>query len=259
MMELPLVALAGVLGSSHCVGMCGGFAVSIGAGAATWRMNLLRQFAYGIGRIFTYAALGAVAAYGGRRLVQSTPIVHAQAVLALATGVLLICHGAYSVGFFRWLNERWRRYRAATGKRSASSSMKHANAAALPCLQRGMLRTLLSLPGLTSPMLAGVLTGFLPCGLVYTMLLLAVTADGPLGGGVLMACFGLGTLPVMTALGLGTSVIGLAARQRVLRAAAIAVMVTGGLSVARGAAAWNSTAQSPESRAPACPLCKTGE
>ena len=75
MIELPLVFVAGILGTAHCLGMCGPFALAIGAGASGWRGALGRQFAYTAGRVFTYGVLGAIAGYGGARLTQSLPAI----------------------------------------------------------------------------------------------------------------------------------------------------------------------------------------
>ncbi len=57
MIELPLVLLGGLLGSSHCIGMCGGFAISIGLGNRRLSSHVLRQLVYSSGRVFTYAFL----------------------------------------------------------------------------------------------------------------------------------------------------------------------------------------------------------
>ena len=72
MNELPLILLGGVLGSSHCVGMCGGFALSIGATAPNVMQNLTRQLIYSAGRVFTYGFLGAAGRLRG--LVVLSPI-----------------------------------------------------------------------------------------------------------------------------------------------------------------------------------------
>ena len=58
MIEWPLVVVAGLLGSSHCLGMCGPLALAVGAGTRDVRANLVRQLTYSAGRIATYAALG---------------------------------------------------------------------------------------------------------------------------------------------------------------------------------------------------------
>ena len=66
--ELFLVFTGGLLGSAHCVGMCGGFALSIGASSINWRRNFARQFVYSAGRIATYTSIGAIVAYAGLQL-----------------------------------------------------------------------------------------------------------------------------------------------------------------------------------------------
>ena len=99
MFDLPLIFLGGLLGSAHCVGMCGGFAVMLGAGTPTWRVNLARQCVYSCGRIFTYAAMGAVVGYAGLRFIQlMPPLVDVQAWMALLAGGFLIVQGLISAG-----------------------------------------------------------------------------------------------------------------------------------------------------------------
>ena len=89
MIGLPLVFLGGLLGSAHCVGMCGGFALLIGSGARSARANLARQIVYSLGRIFTYSACGAAVGYAGLRLSDDLPsVVNAQALLAIVAGAV---------------------------------------------------------------------------------------------------------------------------------------------------------------------------
>ena len=268
MIELPLVALSGILGSSHCLGMCGGFALSLGGSSPTWRSNVLRQTAFGLGRIFTYASLGAAAGYGGRRLVDATAFFNSQAALAVFAGMLLLAQGMHNAGVVTWIRRRWKAWRSVgVAPTNEIASLRFSGTAVSNCGRSGMLGSLLTAPGMLSPMLAGVMTGLLPCGLVYAMLALAVCADGPVGGALTMACFGLGTLPVMTALGLGTSLLGFAMRRHMLRMAAWCVVSVGCMSVVRGAMAWshtsstadqnaNSTSAPPSSAVPPpCPFC----
>ena len=86
--------LAGLIGSlTHCVGMCGSFALRLGADATSWRANLLRQTIYGGGRLFSYAVLGAAAGYGGRQLIHATSVVNVQAWLAVIAGGFLVWQG----------------------------------------------------------------------------------------------------------------------------------------------------------------------
>lgn len=237
MIEWPLLFIGGLLGSAHCVGMCGGFALTLGTHAPSWRSNLGRQLIYGGGRLFTYVALGAMAGYGGRKLVLAAPVVHVQAWLAVFAGMFLLWQGLAATGLLR----RTRRIKAGD----------------LPCLNgHGMLGTLLRTRGAVAPLAAGVLTGLLPCGLVYAFVALAVSSGTMERGMATMLAFGVGTLPMMTVLGLGTSLFGLTARQHLLRAAAWCVVITGVLSIARGAAAFQP---SSTDATPACPLCSSRE
>ena len=103
------------------------------------------------------------------------------------------------------------------------------------------------------PFWRGILTGFLPCGLVYSFLALAAATASVWKGPLLMVAFGLGTLPVMLITGAGLTVASLRLRQRLMKAAAVCVLITGVLTVTRGIAfAANTTAETPEE---ACPFC----
>ncbi len=65
MTELAMIFVGGLLGGGHCVGMCGPLVLAIGAPAPDWTANVRRQLAYSVGRIFTYAVVGAMAGYAG--------------------------------------------------------------------------------------------------------------------------------------------------------------------------------------------------
>ena len=111
MIDIPLVFIAGFLGSSHCIGMCGPFALALGSQDVAFSSNVARQSVYGLGRVFTYAVLGALAGYGGWRIVAAFPSTrNAPAVLAIVLGPLaetsmrqslLMSHGDLGVFFTR--------------------------------------------------------------------------------------------------------------------------------------------------------------
>lgn len=233
MIELPLTFLAGLLGSSHCIGMCGPFALTIGSGATSIRANLVRQLLYSVGRIFTYATLGSIAGYGGQRIGQfAASMVNVPATLAIAAGLLLAYQGLKALGLLPGTS---------------------ANPASAPCLGGTLLATFLTAPSRWSVFLAGLFTGLLPCGLVYALLALAASSESVVIGLLVMFTFGLGTVPVMVATGCGGSLLGLAARRHLYRLAGAAVLVSGLVSIARGAgflhlAGWIEPA--------GCPLCR---
>lgn len=249
MIELSLIFLGGLLGSAHCVGMCGGFAVMIGAGARSWRANLARQCVYSAGRIFTYASLGAVVGYAGLRLADQMPsVVNAQALFAIVAGVLLVVQGLISAGVLARPRLALAGLLASRQPAVAGGAMA---SAVVPCMAGGTIGTLFRAPGLQAAFLAGMLTGFLPCGLVYAYLALATSSSQPLAGSSIMAAFGLGTIPLMVLTGSGLSMVSPARRQAVLRLAAWCVVATGLIALARGTYAINLPAETAAS----CPLC----
>lgn len=233
MIEWPLIFLGGFLGASHCVGMCGSFAVSIGMGATTVRANLRRQALYTLGRTFTYSFGGAAAGVAGMKLQQlSFAAFNAQAALAIAAGIVLVGQGLYSAG----LVPRWRRRQTAAGY----------------CPAHGLFASFLTAPGAWNAFFAGILTGFLPCGLVYAYLVLAAGTGSLWQGAAIMGLFGAGTAPLMILTGVGTALLSVKMRSQLLRLAACCVVVTGLITVGRGVG-WARPSGSHDG--PACPFC----
>ena len=215
MIEWPLLFVSGVLGSAHCLGMCGPFAIMIGGGDVTWQMNLVRQICYSAGRIFTYAVLGAAAAFVGLEIARmSAAWTNVPAILAIVAGAILLVQGVYAAGVLR---------------------VRGVAAAAAGCPGASALRALLGARGLGDVFLAGLFTGFLPCGLLYGMLALAASTH-EIGRGIgTMVVFGMGTVPAMVAAGLGGSLLGVAARRHLHVIAAWCLVGAGLVSIARGA------------------------
>lgn len=178
-----LIFLAGVAGSLHCVGMCGGFACALKADprgpAATTRRHLI----YNGGRVFTYVFIGAVAGAVAASLVghdgSDTTASTAQRLLALVSGALMIFIGLQFLGWFK--------PRALTAAGSG--------------LIAKALRDLLDSPNVLAPLAFGVFNGFLPCPLVYAFAAQAAASGGAGNGALIMLAFGLGTFPAMLAMG----------------------------------------------------------
>lgn len=148
--------LSGLAGSPHCVGMCGPFA-SIGPGIP-WH----------IGRLTTYAVLGAIAGAAGA-------IIPGPAwVPAAFAGVMLFWFALRFAG----LLPRWE--------------------VPVPALYRLGAR-FRGQRGWTGRFLLGLVTGLLPCGLVYSALALPIASGSALSGAVTMVVFGLGTVPALGA------------------------------------------------------------
>jgi len=228
-----LIFAGGLLGSSHCVGMCGGFVLALGGTGQRWTANLRRQIAYGLGRVFTYIAFGVVAGYGGWRLTTQAPsLVNVQALLSIAAGLLLLVQGLSAAGLLR------------LGSRPANGGA---------CLGSGLFGSLLRATRLRSVFLGGVVNGLLPCSLVYAYMALAASTGDLWHGGMTMALFGLGTLPLLVLLGsCGGSLLSLASRRLMLRGAAWCVVLTGVITILRGLGYGPFLGGTPMEE---CPLC----
>lgn len=187
---VPVLAAAfatGLLGSTHCLGMCAGLSGLFAAGTtvATLKSNVPLALAYNSGRVLSYAFLGVIVAVIGAGAVATVPKLAAP--IRIASGALIILIGLQLA--FRW------RLLSAIEKIGALIWNRVAPRA------RGFIPadTLMKAAGL------GLLWGWLPCGLVYSALLLAATTADAVGGGLVMIAFGLGTMPAMILSGLGAS------------------------------------------------------
>jgi uncharacterized protein len=233
MIELPLVFVAGILGTAHCLGMCGPFALAIGSAASSWSSALAKQASYTAGRVFTYGILGAASGYCGSQLVHALPaVINIPATLAIVAGILLVYQGLKTTGLV--FRERG------------------VGPARVPCLAGGFLGQFLRQPGASGFFLAGIFTGLLPCGLLYGMLALAMSSHSIAWGGLTLVVFGLGTAPAMILTGVSGRLIGLATRRRLFAAAAWCLVLTGAVSVARGVSFLSVGAKA----AGDCPLCR---
>ncbi|HKQ49967.1 MAG TPA: sulfite exporter TauE/SafE family protein [Phycisphaerae bacterium] len=212
--ESLAITAGGFLGSAHCIGMCGGFACAVGAGRANFWPLFARQFVYNVGRVFTYAFLGALAGASGLYLSRFTlGPVNPQQAFSLVAGAIMIALGLATLRLIR-LPHRW----------TAATSQLFAP----------LFAYFLNARGWFGYFLAGLANGFLPCGLVYAFLALAAAAqDGPRGA-VIMTLFGLGTMPAMLAIGCGTRLLTQSVRLRIYRVAAVFVVALGSVTLYRG-------------------------
>jgi hypothetical protein len=213
----------------HCAGMCGGY---VGAFAAARTLRLrksrrdaapewLSQLVLSAGRIASYTAAGAIAgAVGGAsaRLADALPVQTALFVLANA---MLVLTGLYIAGAGRGL-----------------ARLEALGGPLWRALQPGAAR-LLGARTLPSTFAAGMLWGWLPCGLVYGALAAAAFAGSPARGAAAMLAFGLGTLPNLLAIGVAAARLRGWASHRAVRLAAGALVLgfgTYGLARAGGLA-----------------------
>lgn len=184
MTELTPIAafLAGLAGSGHCVGMCGGIAAIGMAGKDP--MAGVRAVLYSLGRVGSYALMGALgASVLGATVLRSEWVVAsgmARDLLAaalIAFGLMLVLRESWLTRITAWGNVFWKKLRPA-------------------------MAGLLPADTWYKSLALGALWGWLPCGLVYAMLSIAWLSAEPAQGAVIMASFGLGTLPAMVGISL---------------------------------------------------------
>jgi sulfite exporter TauE/SafE len=196
---------------------------------------LRRQLAFSLGRLFTYGFCGAVAGYAGAWLATgSRGFLLSQAWLAILAGLALVVLGLISSGVLPKPTTR-----LLTG---------------LPCGTTTWLKTFLTSPGWSGPWLAGVFTGFIPCGLVYAFLLKAGSSGNLWLGWLTMVVFGLGTVPLMVLVGYSGRFFSVASRTRLFQMAAWCIVLTGVISVSRGAAQLDAPSLAKPA---ACPFCES--
>jgi len=171
------IFLVGLLGGVHCLGMCGGIAsalaVSQAGGKSPWRL----QVAFNAGRISIYALAGAIAGLAGSMSLFLKEVLPVQLAMYVLANLMLVGLGLYLFGVTRYVialegvgARLWRHIRPV---------MRHV------------------MPANTVPraLALGALWGWIPCGLVYSILATALLAGNPLDGAAVMLAFGLGTLP----------------------------------------------------------------
>lgn len=184
MPEFSLVAafLTGLLGGGHCVGMCGGIVAAMSFQAQA-KQPFSFHLAYSAGRIASYTTAGALAGLVGAAAFLSDTLFPLQRGLYVLAQVVLILLGLYLAGLSQtvlWLEKAggglWRRVQPLLGR-------------VMPVRGHGQA------------LVAGMLWGWLPCGLVYSVLVSALAAGSPGKGALFLLAFGLGTLPNLLLMG----------------------------------------------------------
>ena len=178
--------LAGLMGSVHCLGMCAGLSGLFAVGGNAGRSRVLT---YNAGRLLSYGIIGALGGLLGASAAESYQLYTQVHWLRIAGGVIICLIGlqiALELNLLRAIES------AGAGIWRAISPLA---------------RRLLPVTSHRRALGLGLLWGWLPCGLVYSVLLVAMTSGGPISGAVVMAAFGAGTLPAMFATGIGAQAV----------------------------------------------------
>ena len=208
LLMLPL----GFMGSLHCIGMCGGLitAVSMCRPGIWWSGLLIYQ----LGRITTYTLLGLLAGFGGASLGFFDGNMLQRGLTIFAGSLMII----FALNLAGWLPDPLRRFSTWASRKSGLAGLaRHASEHA----RAGSWYTL------------GLANGLLPCGLVYAALSLALAAGNTQTASLMMAAFGLGTVPAMMLVPSVLRKMTPTLRTSSMRIAAIMIMALGVMTIFR--------------------------
>ncbi len=203
--------LLGLAASLHCVGMCGPLLLALPLDAAGKRQVLGQMAVYHTGRILTYAALGVLFGLLGKGIA----VAGFQKGLSIGAGVFML-----AMAFAAWRFEQL--VTALPGFGVFTQKVKSGIGQLLKQSPNGATFSV------------GLLNGLLPCGMVYAALAGAIAMSGAAEGGIFMALFGLGTLPLLLAVSVLGRSCSLAVRQKIRIAQPVLLTVVGLLLLQRG-------------------------
>jgi len=186
MSEFSIIAVffVGLLGGVHCLGMCGSIVGMLTAQLPKHGTRWPFHLAYNSGRLASYMAAGALAGTIGQAGLLWRDVVPVQHLLFGLSSLMLIALGLYLAGIWGMV----RRLEQLGGM--------------LWQYVQPLTRGLLPVTTVIRALLLGILWGWLPCGLVYSVLVTALASGDAQTGALVMLAFGLGTLPNLLALGL---------------------------------------------------------
>lgn len=220
--EFPVLlsaAFAGFLGSGHCVLMCGAISQSLNRASNAFATNNRSctsrcggSITQNLSRIMGYALMGALVGGLGNGALNAARSLELRAYAQIASGLIMVLIGATLLF-----------------ERKAFASLERPGLKLLPYLIK-LRAKLPKRAGLTRDIAAGLLWSLMPCGMVYAALSAAWLSVSALQGGLMMLCFGFGTMPAL--LGLGQMVLRLERAPKLKRSAGAFVLLLGLVSLA---------------------------
>lgn len=201
----------GLLGSLHCVGMCGPIAFMLPVDRSNSARKVSQIFTYHLGRLLAYSLIGLFFGLIGKSLY----IFGIQQQLSIAIGALMIIVVLIPIHTFNKYNFSKPLYKVISKVKSALGS----------ALKKKTTDTFLTI---------GFLNGFLPCGLVYMAVFASMAMQNVLQGSLYMALFGIGTIPLMTTAIYVGKFLNSSIKQRIQKAIPVFVVIIGALFILRG-------------------------
>ena len=210
-----MALLTGLLGSGHCLGMCGGLVAALSlSGDRQWG-DFPFHLLYNTGRITTYTLIGLAVGWLGSAIAYAEAFATFARMILLGSDLFIILIGLGSAGIFQGFN---------------LLSLECAGPVhALTVAVRGLRR----LPPAVAALPLGLLFGFIPCGFLYAMAITAAQSAAPLQGAQIMLAFGLGTAPALLLFGTAAHWLGARARHWMLLGAGIMVALMGACNLFR--------------------------
>ena len=186
MTEFSIIAVffVGLLGGVHCLGMCGSIVGILTAQLPKSGTRWPYHLAYNSGRIASYTLAGLLAGAIGQAGLLMRDVVPIQHLLFALSNLMLIALGMYLAGIWSMVRHI---------EQAGSVLWKHI---------QPLTRPLFPITSPTRALLLGTLWGWLPCGLVYSVLVTALASGHAQSGALIMLAFGLGTLPNLMVIGL---------------------------------------------------------
>jgi sulfite exporter TauE/SafE len=179
--------IIGLLGSGHCIGMCGGITTML-TSAISPQHKVSDQFklvsAYNFGRIFSYTLIGGIVGFSSSIAAKNIGV--PLGFLRLFAAVFLILLGLYLGQWLMWLSKVEK-----IGK-------------VLWRFLSPLSKRFIPVKNTKQALALGAIWGWLPCGLVYSTLTWSLASGSTLSGALIMTCFGLGTLPALLSISLGS-------------------------------------------------------
>ena len=203
--------ILGLLGSFHCIGMCGPIAFMLPVDRSNSLKKVSQITIYHFGRLLAYSIIGLVFGLIGKSLY----IFGFQQQLSIVIGILMILVVLIPQKTFNKYNFSKPVYKAISKVKSALGS----------ALKKKTMDTFLTI---------GFLNGFLPCGLVYMALIAAMAGGNAANGSLYMTIFGLGTIPLMTTAIYLSHFLKGSARQHIQKIIPVFVVFIGVLFIIRG-------------------------
>ncbi len=201
----------GLMGSFHCVGMCGPIVLALPLHGNTIGQKIYGGLLYNLGRTVTYTLMGAIFGLLG----QGLRLVGFQQVVSVLMGSAMVISVLFPSIFRNQYN---------------LSSSTYKPIARL----KKTLAGLFSVRSFQSLLFIGLLNGLLPCGLVYISIAGAIATGGITNGMIYMFLFGLGTLPMLLALGVAGNLVSTRIRNRINKLIPIMVIIVGLFFILRG-------------------------